>query len=51
MQQSAESIQTIESNDTQIIPSPSARYDRDPLPPSYFEAVNSEKENKMKMLQ
>lgn len=49
MQQSAESIQTVESNDNHIIPVPSAP-ESDKLPPSYYEAVNFETENKTKML-
>ena len=48
---SRESIQTVESNDTQFIPTPSAPSERESLPPSYFDAINFEKENKLKMIQ
>jgi hypothetical protein len=46
MHHSRESIETVESSDN---PTPSAPLERETLPPSYFEAVNFEEENKRKL--
>lgn len=48
MYHSRDSIQTVESNDSQI--TPSAPLERDSLPPSYFEAINFEKEHEKKIM-
>lgn len=45
--QSAASIETVESSDTQIVVEPSAPYESTSQPPSYFEAVNLGKGNKV----